>query len=33
MARLTEEQREKIMASYHAGKSQCDLAKIYEVVK
>ena len=31
MARLTDDQREKILADFHAGKSQRELAKRYEV--
>lgn len=31
MARLTDEEREKILADFHAGKSQQSLAKKYEV--
>lgn len=31
MPRLTDAQREKILAEFHAGKSQNELAKIYEV--
>lgn len=31
MARLTDAQREKIMAEFHVGRSQNELAKIYEV--
>lgn len=31
MARLTDDQRERILADFHVGKSQNELAKIYEV--
>lgn len=33
MARLTDEQKEQIVADFHVGKSQNELAKIYQVSK